>query len=138
MNKHSYIAEIMTDRIIVANLNSSLVSLLEFFSEWKIQHLPVESYGKLVGIVSINDILHFIYQKVKADSTKTFDQIASEFGAVDIMTQNPIALSPNDKIETALKILAEGKFQAIPITLDGEIRGIITNKDLVRFFNKVG
>ena len=31
-----------------------------------------------------------------------------------------------------VEILAEGKFQALPVTVNNELQGIVTNKDLVR------
>lgn len=50
------------------------------------------------------------------------------------MTPEPITISSTAKIADALVCLAPGKFQALPVVDNGEIVGIITNKDLVKIY----
>jgi len=50
------------------------------------------------------------------------------------MTRNPTVVTVDDTLETVISILAEGKFQAVPVTKDGLLHGIVTNKDLVRIY----
>ena len=51
------------------------------------------------------------------------------------MIVDPITMSPNDKIEDAVKLMAHYKISGVPITEDGRLVGILTNRDLaaVRF-----
>jgi CBS domain-containing protein len=48
------------------------------------------------------------------------------------MTADPISISPDDRAAKIVDILSGGRFQALPVTVNGEIKGIVTNKDLVR------
>ena len=120
----------MTPRVTVATLNNSFSQVMRFFTETGIQHLPITFDNKLVGIISVNDMLKFVNAQV-ANATSLAD-LEKEFNLKQYMTPNPIAISPKDTVQHAVEILAEGKFQALPVVEDGLIVGIVTNKDIVR------
>src|SRR5437016_14628231 len=46
------------------------------------------------------------------------------------MIVDPITMSPNDKIEDAVKLMAYYKISGVPITEHGRLVGILTNRDL--------
>ena len=46
------------------------------------------------------------------------------------MIVDPITMSPNDKIEDAVKVMAHYKISGVPITENGRLVGILTNRDL--------
>ena len=52
--------EIMTKNIISCNLNNSVTELMEIISSHKIRHIPIIEEKKLLGIVSIGDVVNHI------------------------------------------------------------------------------
>jgi IMP dehydrogenase len=46
------------------------------------------------------------------------------------MIVDPITMSPNDRIEDAVKLMAHYKISGVPITANGRLVGILTNRDL--------
>jgi len=124
------IRQIMTEKVIVATLNNTFTQVMHFFTDTGIQHLPVTFDNQLVGIVSVNDMLKYISTQLPL-STNTSD-LEKEFNLKQYMTINPVTLSPKDTVQHAVEILAEGKFQALPVVEEGVIVGIVTNKDIVR------
>src|SRR5256886_717627 len=46
------------------------------------------------------------------------------------MIVDPITMSPTDKIEDAVKLMSHYKISGVPITEDGRLVGILTNRDL--------
>src|SRR5215472_11616494 len=46
------------------------------------------------------------------------------------MIVDPITMSPNDKIEDAVKLMSHYKISGVPITENGRLVGILTNRDL--------
>ena len=50
----------------------------------------------------------------------------------DIATKNPVSVSRDDSIRKCGKMLMENKINAMPVMDDGELVGIITQKDIVR------
>jgi len=127
--------DIMTQKVIVANIHNKPSQLLEFFTEYKVQHLPVTENDALIGIVSINDILRFIKENFQNDASINLNQLDEKFELGDIMTKNPVTVTPNTSLNDLLKVLGDGKFQALPVVEDGKIKGIVTNKDLVRVYD---
>jgi len=52
--------------------------------------------------------------------------------AKEIMTKNPIAVSPEDKIEEVTKILLENKISGVPVVDENHhVVGIVSEKDLM-------
>ena len=127
------VAAIMTKNVIVAKPENNLLQVVEFFTEFKIQHLPVCRNGsELVGIISVNDVVNFLYKIMTEGKALNESVLKINYTAADIMTAHPVCLPSTADIEQAHEILADGKFQALPICDEGEIVGIVTNKDLVK------
>lgn len=128
-------SDFMTGSVIVANINSSFDQIMEFFTNYKIQHLPVTDDNKLIGILSINDMLTFISGIVKENESITPYNLKKKFNVSDVMTPEPITVEPSASQRDVLEILSTGKFQAVPVVLDGVLQGIITNKDITRIYH---
>ena len=69
----------------------------------------------------IPDVAGFDKQVAEVDKVKR-----SESG----MIVDPITMSPSDKIEDAAKLMAHYKISGVPITENGRLVGILTNRDL--------
>jgi acetoin utilization protein AcuB len=89
----------------------------------------------LEGILSIKDLLKFIKKGMSGDSSVTLTDLDKTFSIEDMMTKNPIVLSPEQDVNDARELLSEGKFSALPVVKDGLIVGIISIKDVIRFDN---
>ena len=62
-NKYSKVRDVMTKNIIFCNKNTSSKELMETMSENKIRHIPIIDQQKLLGIVSIGDVVNRIIEK---------------------------------------------------------------------------
>lgn len=123
----------MTKNVIIASLDSKLETVLQFFNTYKVQHLPVTFNDKLLGVLSINDVLDFISSNYLNGTAKTFDDLKNMFSIKDIMTDSPVSVKENDNIDTVIKILSTASFQSVLVTNEGNLVGIVTNKDLVKY-----
>ena len=54
------VKDVMTKNIIFCNKNSSSKELMEIMNENKIRHIPIMEQHKLLGIVSIGDVVNRI------------------------------------------------------------------------------
>lgn len=52
--------EIMTKNMIIVSRTQPLEECLELMSKYHIRHLPVEDSGKLIGVVSMRDVMEMI------------------------------------------------------------------------------
>ena len=54
---YNYIKNIMTNKLITCDLSISSTSLLEIMNKNKVRHVPIINKNKLLGIVSIGDVV---------------------------------------------------------------------------------
>ncbi|RNC28997.1 MAG: Inosine-5'-monophosphate dehydrogenase [Candidatus Dichloromethanomonas elyunquensis] len=78
------------------------------------------------GIGVIHKNMTIEEQALEVDKVKR-----SEHGVIT----NPIFLKPTDQVQNALEIMARYRISGVPITVDGKLVGIVTNRDL-RFETK--
>tara|TARA_B110000305_G_C19368964_1_gene603437 strand:- start:791 stop:1219 length:429 start_codon:yes stop_codon:yes gene_type:complete len=69
------IGKIMTKNIISCNLNTSVTELMEIISSHKIRHIPIIEEKKLLGIVSIGDVVNHIIEQYKDENQQLRDFI---------------------------------------------------------------
>ncbi|MCX6208030.1 MAG: CBS domain-containing protein [Bacteroidetes bacterium] len=133
MNKKSPVSTLMTKNVVVASLDSKLETVLEFFNTYKVQHLPVTFNNTLLGILSLNDVIDFFASQYLKGLASNFNELKNNFSIKEIMTENPTTVKETDSIETVIKILSTASYQSVLVTNEGNLVGIVTNKDLVKF-----
>ena len=77
--------------------------------------------GDLKGIVTERDMVH----RVLVTNTK-----AADLRLEDIMTKDPLTVSPNDSAMDALELMRARKFRHLPVTENGKVVGMISIRDL--------
>jgi len=98
-----------------------------------IRQLPIVEKNELVGIITDRDIRSFLGTSL-LDSAETREK-ALNTQVKEIMTTEPITLSPDDDLEEAVELLIEEKMGGIPV-VDEEagLVGIVTYVDVLRCF----
>jgi|TARA_B110000914_G_scaffold205868_1_gene201352 CBS domain-containing protein len=69
------VSKIMSKNIISCNLNTSVTELMEIISSHKIRHIPIIEETKLLGIVSIGDVVNHIIEQYKDENQQLRDFI---------------------------------------------------------------
>jgi len=64
-SKDTPIGDLMTKKPFTVTPESSIEDCMKLMSEKHIRHLPVEEDGKLIGMVSIGDVVKFIIEDQK-------------------------------------------------------------------------
>lgn len=130
------VGDVMSKNVLFAHLNHSFTELCRLFFELNIHHLPVvDDAGKLIGIISANDVLKAYGRRIptleKADEATLNQQIRIE----DVMTPNPVSVSPGASLKEAAEKLTANNIQSLPVLTGDKVVGIITSRDLVRHFS---
>jgi CBS domain-containing protein len=128
-------SDFMTSNVIVAGENNTFDQVMTFFTKHKIQHLPVADNNTLIGIISIKDMLSFMAVQIAQNPMISAEMLNANFDVKQVMTPDPVTVEPEASQKEILEILAAGKFQAVPVVRGGEIKGIITNKDITRIYH---
>ena len=75
-SRETLISEIMTEAVITVSPNDSIEHCMERMSEKKIRHLPVADNGKVIGIISIGDVVTAIIESQKETISLLHDYIS--------------------------------------------------------------
>jgi CBS domain-containing protein len=71
-SKSTQVREIMTTKVCTANTNQTVNDCMTVMSEKRIRHLPVVEDEKVVGLISIGDLVHAIIE----DQQEEIEQLA--------------------------------------------------------------
>jgi acetoin utilization protein AcuB len=130
----------MTRDVLTVGPETAILEAQAVMTKNGIRHLPVVVENKiLVGIVTDRDIRSAMPSTVLSETEKTDERIRLESMKVkDIMTPNPITISPAQTIEDALLLMQSTKVGAFPVVdEEGKLKGILSARDLMRAFAQV-
>ena len=71
------ITAIMTKNLVTCDLNTSVTELMDEMTEKKIRHILIMENKKLLGIVSIGDVVNHLINKIKEENKNLKDYINS-------------------------------------------------------------
>lgn len=125
----------MTVNVMSLGVNSSVMDAAEILRERNIRQFPViDSTAKLVGIVSDRDIRDAMPSKfIAGDAIEEKGGGLYTLTAGDIMTMDPITVPSDTAIDEVGEILVKNKIGGLPVVDGGELVGIITQLDVLRF-----
>ena len=135
-----FISNSMTRKVITVEPDDGIFKAQELMAENKIRHLPVVASGnRLVGVVTDRDIRSALpYKFFKTAPSKEEKKNYSELKIKDIMTKEPITISPTYTIQDALLVIQDARVGALPVVKEDNIlAGIISVRDLLRAFINV-
>ena len=69
------VTKIMSKKLITCNLNTSVTELMEIITNNKIRHIPIMKEKKLLGMVSIGDVINHIIDQYKEENRYFRDYI---------------------------------------------------------------
>ena len=76
-NLSTSVSQIMSKNLITCDLNTSVTELMDEMTEKKIRHILIMEDKKLLGIVSIGDVVNHLIAKVKEENKNLKDYINS-------------------------------------------------------------
>ena len=129
------VASIMTEKVLKVRMDDSIGTMREILENIEFHHLLVVEDRKPVGIISDRDIFRVISPFLDTLSEHERDLIILNKKVHQIMTRTFITVDKDTSIETASSLLLENNISCLPvISPNGEIDGIVTWKDILRFY----
>lgn len=133
MEVNDPVSTIMSRTVVVANQFHNFSEVLELFSKHNMHHLPVvDGQGKVIGIISSNDLMKLFYDPRFKDMKFNSEDIDKAMNITDIMTKDPMTVAPTESIRKVAKTFYDSKIQCLPVVDNGTLVGITTVKDLAQ------
>ena len=143
------VREVMSTGVLTAKPSDSLRSVVVKMLSRHCGAVPVvEDNHTLIGLISVRDIMLPLYPNYGDyvhDNVHSRDFVGMEEGYSDVlkrtveevMSRNPLTVSPNDPILEAASYMGLKNFRRIPVADHGTLVGMISIGDINRglFFN---
>ena len=133
MNTDVPLAEVMTPHPRSVQIDQKLSDVRAALSDYRIHHLPVVEGRRLVGIISVTDLLEFGFRP-RATHEDHDDYLDEHFSIEQIMQSNVVTIPSNSTVHDAAHTLSTGALHAAPVVdEDNRLVGIVTSTDLVSY-----
>jgi acetoin utilization protein AcuB len=128
---------IMTRRVVTVGMDDTLATLWEIFHHERFHHLLVVEDDELRGIISDRDLLKASSPFINTFAEQKRDLMILKKRAHQIMTRRPITISKEASWEDAARLMLCENISCLPVvSLNGQIEGILTWKDLLRSYTE--
>lgn len=134
MKRREPVSKIMTTDLITINHTNSLWDAEKLFEKHKIRHIPVVSNKKIIGILSLTDLLRISFVDTYGEDDSQVDTAVYNMLSIEqVMVKDPVHISPSLSIKEVTELLAKKEFHALPVVDNGELVGIVTTTDLLNY-----
>jgi len=127
----------MTSNILSVTGTQTIAEIEQIMRENRIRRVPVVDDGKLVGIISREDLFRALPSIFDPSVSPEIMEQAGRIEAEAIMTREPVTVEPSTPLEQAALLMRTHKFGSLLVVKDGELVGIITETDIFDAFLEV-
>ncbi|MGB9640968.1 MAG: CBS domain-containing protein [Anaerolineales bacterium] len=132
--KTKLIKDYMTTKVITISSDKTLPDAYWLMVENKISRVPVVDKGKLVGLVTLEDLRRAEPPMgLNLDLVKITDRL-SKITVAQVMTKQLITIHPDANLVEAARIMLEKKISALPVMQNEALVGIIADRDILKAF----
>ena len=104
--------------------DESLFDAVHRLGEKRIGALPVVEDGRIVGIVSERDVIYCLRDRGRE---------ALDLRIGQVMSSPALTVDSETNVMSALALITERRIRHLPVVENGEIRGIVSIGDLVKY-----
>jgi CBS domain-containing protein len=127
------VVDVMTKDPLTLTPNETIGQADELMNTNRIRQLPVVQEKELVGIVTDRDIRSFLSGSF-LESVEAREE-ALNTKVREIMTTEPMTVSPDDDLQEAVELMIDQRIGGIPVVDKAEgLVGIVTYVDILRCF----
>lgn len=124
----------MSHPVIMIRPDMPIMEALDLMKREGIRRTPVVHNNKMVGIVSMSDLLNASPSSATSLSVWEINYLVSKIKVKDLMTKEVKTVDENATIEEAAWVMVDYQVGGLPVMREGHIVGIITQSDLFKIF----
>ncbi|MFA9422454.1 MAG: CBS and ACT domain-containing protein [Sedimentibacter sp.] len=129
-----YVKNKMTAKPYIISPDALIIDAVELMKEKNLRRLPVVRDGKIVGILTKEDLQKVSPTKATSLSIFEINYLLSKTTVEDAMTKETVTISPDSLLEEAAVIMRDNKIGILPVVEDNIIVGVITESDILDAF----
>jgi CBS domain-containing protein len=140
------VRDIMLTDVATVQPDDTTEKVLRRMREHELAGIPVVNEGlRCVGIITEHDLVmaaeeddlhfpHYFGGVAFLESPKRFEErLRKAMGTLarDLMTEDPITISPDASVEEAARVIARSKHNRLPVVEHGRLVGVVTRVDVL-------
>ena len=132
MRPEEPVSRIMTEAVVVIEVDRPVSEALDCFLQYPIHHLPVVRDSRLVGMLSSADLIkvEFFAPRGAGNRAAFLD---ARFRIEQIMRAPVTSRRPSTSLDEVASLIIESGVHAMPVVDDEErVIGIVTTTDIIR------
>ena len=129
-----FVGERMSRPVITVSPETPVHDALVMFKKEHIRRAPVIKDGKLLGIVTENNLINASTSPATTLSIWEMNYLISKVTVKQVMTKKVKCIDVDTPIEEAARIMTDFEIGGMPVTREGKIVGMITETDLFKVF----
>ncbi|NNE02611.1 MAG: CBS domain-containing protein [Eudoraea sp.] len=129
------VSTIMTKEIRTIDINENLEKAEHLFKKYKIRHIPVVENEKIVGMLSLNDLLRLSFADgAYKEEENVSSDIYEMFSISQLMVRKPETVSSSTTVKEVAQLLTKTQFHSLPVVDNEKVVGMVTTTDLLKYF----
>jgi CBS-domain-containing membrane protein len=127
------VADIMTVQPMTLRAEDHLDMSEDLMSVGRVRHLPVLDGERLVGVVSLRDLLAASLTRALDFDPRDRRVFLKSVGVREAMSPRLITVHPNARLDEAASLMLRNRIGCLPVVdAAGALVGIVTETDLIR------
>ncbi len=131
------IRDVMITNPVMVKEDTLILDARRLMKEKNIRRLPVVEGGKLIGIVTKQDLDQAAPSSTTPTGAYEFHYVYSKMKVKEVMKRDLVTVTPDTPVEEVLRIGQEKKVGSFLVVEDGKFVGMATESDIVRFLCRV-
>ncbi len=127
----------MNRDLVTVSRNDPMTLAKKILNEKKIRHLPVVEGQRLIGLVTNMDIRKAEASPATSLEIRELNYLLDRVKVSEIMTRKVITITPEHSVEDAATLMHEKKIGCLPVVENGNLVGMLTENDVMRFLIEV-
>ncbi|MCL4463933.1 MAG: CBS domain-containing protein [Firmicutes bacterium] len=124
----------MTTQVITIGPQTTVPDALALMEEKRVRRLPVVEKDRLVGIVTLLDLVRASPSPATSLSIWELNYLLAKLPVKDVMAKKLYTVKMDAPIDEAAALLRENRIGGLPVVDNGIIVGIITETDIFAAF----
>ena len=130
--KKNQVRDWMSSNLATVGPKTSLHDAHALMKERHVRRLPVVEDGKLIGIITLADVLQAEPSSATSLSIFELNYLLAKLTIDQLMTRQVFTVNANATIRDAARLMLEHDVSGLPVIDGGKLVGMITESDIFR------
>lgn len=127
------VSYIMTQNVHSVKVGDDIRDVIHVIRKHHIRHLPVKDGNKVVGMISSSDLNRLTFSGLFDDQAEADEAILDMLTIPQIMSAKPRSVHPDQSIKDVAEIFVKEHFHSLPVVENGDLLGIVTTTDVIKY-----